>query len=227
MIKSKKILQPIYLLSPTKVKEIIHLPMIDFETMMKPLALGDCDTLLFTSKQAVKSADKIDKRWKEYPCIAIGKATAKEIECLGGSILYHSTEASAKSLAQTLATSFTEKAILYLRPKKVSFNIKTFLEVVGIDIKEQIIYQTSCLTYPKDKQPPVQSIIIFTSPSTIECFLKHFIWDESYSAIVIGETTKVHLPLDCQVYVSDEPLITSCIQKAKEIRDKLFYLNLL
>jgi len=91
------------------------------------------------------------------------------------------------------------------------------LKKAGIDLQEQVIYETGCITYEKREKPVENAIIIFTSPSTIHCFLKNFSWDESYTAVVIGKSTKVHLPEYADYVVADEPLISSCIEKAKSL----------
>jgi len=208
---------PIYLLSPTPREGTLSLPMIDFETTAESIDFSCCDTLMFTSKQAVKVADKIDKRWKTYPCIAIGGATKKQIEDLGGEVVYYPQQFYGEHLAQDVASFFADRKLLYLRPEKISFDSRAFLEKEGITLEEQVIYRTSCLHYSKEKRPPNGSIIIFTSPSTIYCFLENFNWDESYTAVVIGEATKVHLPHNALYKVADTPLISSCIAKAQEI----------
>jgi uroporphyrinogen-III synthase len=71
--------------------------------------------------------------------------------------------------------------------------------------------------YEKKDKPVKGAIIIFTSPSTIACFFKNFDWDESYSAVVIGEATKVHLNNDMQSFTSDKQSIDACILKAKSL----------
>jgi uroporphyrinogen-III synthase len=103
----------------------------------------------------------------------------------------------------------------------VSFDSRAFLKREGIELKEQIIYETFCIDYTKDKTPKKGAIIIFTSPSTIKCFFKNFEWDSSYRAILIGNATKAHLPKECKYRVADEPLIDSCIQKAKELLEDI------
>jgi len=47
--------------------------------------------------------------------------------------------------------------------------------------------------------------------------LKNFTWDESYTAVVIGEATKEHLPENARYEVADTALIDSCIAKATQI----------
>jgi len=209
--------RPIYLLSPTPREDTISLPMIDFSITAEKIDFSFCDTLMFTSKQAVVSADTIDRSWKHYPCIAIGPATKKQIEALGGEVIYFPKEFYGESLSTDIASFFRDKKLLYLRPKEVSFDAKSFLETEGIDLQEQIIYETSCIEYTTLEKPSENAIIIFTSPSTIHCFLKNFDWHDSYTAIVIGKATKVHLPENANFLVADEPLIASCIEKAQII----------
>lgn len=209
--------RPIYLLSPLLKEGTIALPMIRFSLTAKTIDLSTCDVLMFTSKQAVKSAEALNPTWKEIPCLAIGSATAKQIEALGGIVLYQPTSFYGKRLSQDIVKKFSDKKILYLRPKVVSFDSKAFLETEGVKIEEQIIYETSCICYEDKAKPEKNAIIIFTSPSTIECFFKNFTWDESYTAVVIGEATREHLDKSIEMYVADEATIDACVEKAKEI----------
>ena len=89
----------------------------------------------------------------------------------------------------------------------------------GITLFEEIIYETSCINYLEKDKPKKNSIIIFTSPSTINCFFENFAWDESYVAVVIGKATVSHLPLNVKSFIASEPLIDACIKKAKEIEN--------
>ncbi len=207
----------IYLLSPTPKEGTIHLPMIRFSLLDVRLDFTDCDTLMFTSKQAVKSAELLDEKWKNIPCIAIGKATANAIVHLGGKVIYQPESFYAETLAGDIVARFKHSKILYLRPKVISFDSKSFLEKAGLILREQVIYDTSCVSYELKDAPLKNAIIIFTSPSTIHCFLENFEWDESYTAVVIGNATQEHLPLNARYKVADTPLIDACIDKAKEI----------
>ena len=207
----------IYLLSASSKEGTIHLPMITFKLIEQELDLSGYDMLMFTSKQAVKSAESINVEWKKLPCLAIGEATTKQITALGGKVIHQAKDFYAKRLNYDIVSKFKTKKILYLRPEEVSFDSKSFLAKEGILLEEKILYKTYCVRYSKAQAPLRDSIIIFTSPSTIKCFLKNFDWDESYIAIVIGEATKVHLPKNVQFRVADKPLIDACIKKAKEI----------
>ena len=207
----------IYLLSPTPREGTVSLPMIRFRTVAEHIDLSRCDTLMFTSKQAVVTADSIDESWKKYPCIAIGGATKQQIEALGGNVIYYPRSFYGEVLSQDIAKYFSKRKILYLRPREISFDSRAFLEKAGIELQEQIIYETGCIDYTEEKKPVKNAIIIFTSPSTIHCFLRNFKWDESYTAVVIGNATKVHLPENAVYAVAEEALISSCIEKAKSL----------
>ena len=207
----------IYLLSPTAKEGTEHLPMITFRLLEVVLNVETYDLLMFTSKQAVISAEALNPQWKNIPCLAIGKATANQIEALGGVVAYHPETFYGQSLGVDIIKKFKDKKILYIRPKVVSFDSKVFLAKAGLFLDEKIIYETSCISYSEEEKPSKNAIIIFTSPSTIHCFLENFEWDKSYTAVVIGKSTKVHLPLNAKYEVADTPLISSCIEKSKQI----------
>jgi len=209
----------IYLTSPLKKDGTISIPMIEFTIIADSIELDGIDTIMFTSKQAVSSAEAIDSRWKEIPVIAIGPATQKRVEELGGEVIYRPKEFYGSVLADDIKSFFSDRKILYLRPKVISFDSKSYLSKYGIDIKEQIIYETTCIKYAKDLAPREGSIIIFTSPSTIHCFLKNFAWDSSYTAVVIGKATLEHLPKGAKFAIADTPSIDSCVKKALEIKE--------
>ncbi len=207
----------IYLLSPTPKEGVESLPMIEFTQLVDSINFSTCDTLMFTSKQAVVTANAIDKKWRDIPSIAVGSATKKQIEQLGGEVIYHPKEFYGQELAKDIENFFQDRNILYLRPAKVIFQSKEYLAKKNILLQEQIIYQTSCIHYNISQQPPENSIIIFTSPSTIDCFLKNFSWLPSYRAVVIGSATKVHLPTNAKFVVAKKPMIEACIQRAYQI----------
>ncbi len=211
--------RPIYLLSPKTKEGTVSLPMIQFSTTASDIDFSHCDTLMFTSKQAVLTAESIDKRWKKYPSVAIGPATKKQIEILGGEVVYSPKDFYGASLSSDIAEHFKSKKMLYLRPKEVSFDSLSYLKNAGMVVEEQVIYETSCLEYAPEKKPEKGAVIIFTSPSTIHCFLKNFMWDKSYSAVVIGKATLKHLPALADYAVADIPLIDACLKKAQEIAE--------
>ena len=210
----------IYLCSPKKYSGTTALPMIEFEQIASEIKeLEWCDSVLFSSKQAVVFADKIDSRWREKDIVAVGPATKDMAIKLGAKSVYYPKEYYGEVLARDIVELFSNKKILYIRPKVVSFDSYSYLKKHNIDIKEAIIYQTKCKEQ-KGVELEKNSIIIFTSPSTIECFFKSFEWDSSFRAVVIGKATLKHLSSDIKAYVASEATIASCVEKAREIEQK-------
>jgi len=207
----------IFLLSPTPFEGVENLAMITFKTTSDTLALEDRDLLIFTSKQAVKSAYAINPSFIKTPTLSIGKATSKVLKDLGANVVHSADRFYGEVLIQDIQSYFADRKLLYLRPQKVSTDIKKALKDTTIDIQEQIIYQTECKHYKAKDKPPKNSIIIFTSPSTIACFLENFVWESSYTAVIIGKATLKHLPHNAKYTVASEPLIDACIAKALSI----------
>jgi uroporphyrinogen-III synthase len=216
MEKLPKKMSKIFLTSPKLADNTEPIPMIEFEITASSIDFGGIDTLMFTSKQAVFSADLIDKRWREFESITIGPATKQAVIESGGRVLFQPKKFYGKELAKDILNLFKEKNILYLRPKKILFDSRAFLSKEGVKIKEQIIYETKCKEYSSKSKPPKGAIIVFTSPSTIECFLKNFGWDSSYKAVVIGTSTLTHLPRNIEYKIAKKPSIQACIDIAKE-----------
>ncbi len=208
---------PIYLTSPLARPGTHSLPMIGFSLVADRLELEGCDTLMFTSKQAVLSAEQIDSTWKDLPTVAIGPATEKQIRKLGGTVLYRPEEYYGATLARDLAEKFRRRRILYLRPRKISFDSRGYLAEAGVELREQIIYETHCRRYDPEEAPPEGAVIVFTSPSTIHCFLENFPWHSSYHAIVIGRATLEHLPNEAKFTVASEPTIDACVAAARDL----------
>jgi uroporphyrinogen-III synthase len=80
-----------------------------------------------------------------------------------------------------------------------------------------IVYENRCNSDIKVKELPENSYIIFSSPSTIECFFKKFTWKESYTAISIGNTTAKYFPKEIIPVIADTTSLESCINKAIEL----------
>ena len=207
----------IYLCSPKSFEGVESLPMIRFQKVANSLEIEGFDTLLFSSKQAVVFTNELNPNWKEKFIIAVGPATKKQALELGAKNIYYPKEFYGQTLAQDIIEKFKDRTILYPRPNVVSFNHKAYLEQYGITIEEKVIYKTLCKEYNNKTLEP-NSVIIFTSPSTIECFFKNFRWDKTFQAIVIGKTTLKNIPKEVEkVFVAKEPTIAACVVKAKEI----------
>jgi uroporphyrinogen-III synthase len=190
--------------------------MIEFELIKSSLDYQGCDTLMFTSKQAVYYAQELDKNWINYPVIAIGAVTKEVAQSFGANVIYNPDNYYGKELADGVLKHFKDRKMLYIRPKVISFDSKEYLSAHGVSIKEEIIYKTKCKEH-KDTKLVDGAIVIFTSPSTIKCFFKNFKWQDDYKAVVIGTSTLDKLPTGVKAEVADIATIASCIKKAKSL----------
>ncbi|MBP6289553.1 MAG: uroporphyrinogen-III synthase, partial [Aliarcobacter sp.] len=83
----------------------------------------------------------------------------------------------------------------------------------GIDIDEIISYKTSCNKQER-KALDKNSTIIFTSPSSVECFFKKYSWEDSFKAIAIGKTTALYLPKNIKCEISSLTSVEECVKLA-------------
>jgi len=63
--------------------------------------------------------------------------------------------------------------------------------------------------------PKKGDIFIFTSPSTIKCFLNSFNWDKNYKAVAIGTRTASYFK--GEIVTSEIQTIENCIKIAKNL----------
>lgn len=203
----------IYLFSSSKHDDVFNMPLIEFKILKETIDVSKYDLLLFTSKNAVIAIDKISKEWKDIPSIVIGKESANTISKLGGSVVFVSNGYS-KNLSSDIKKIFSNKKILYIRPKVVATTYITDLNKENVDIEDVVLYETVCKRYDITQKPISNSVLIFTSPSTIECFMENFKSLDGYKIVVIGETTAKRLPKDIKYHIPKSTNIKECIKLA-------------
>jgi uroporphyrinogen-III synthase len=209
--------KPIYILSDKKVEGTINLPVIEIAYIKQPIDLENYDALIFTSKNAVKAMDSMDESWKNIPSYVIAPQTAKILKSLGGNLVFTGKQNHGNEFAQEIHNELQGKKVLYIRGVKMVSNILEILSSKNVNCDSLIVYDTVCKIYEEEVILPKSSIIIFSAPSTIECFLKNITWDESFRAICIGKTTAKYFPEYIKPIVSDTTSIVSCVQKAQEL----------
>lgn len=207
----------IYLFSDKAYEGVVHLPL--FEIVFDPTSidLEGFDAIIFTSKNSVKALDQKNTSWKNKEAYAIGEGTASFIQRCGGNLVFTCKDSYGDTFAKTLIPLLQNKRVLFPRAKEVVSSLFEILHVNHIDIKKRIVYETKCKHYPLSETPPKDSKLIFTSPSTVRCFLENFAWDKSYHAIAIGEKTASALPLHVKVLTSKTQSIEHCIALAKAL----------
>ena len=207
----------IYILSEKKFDGAKNLPVILIKFLDKKIDLSCFDALIFTSKNGVKAIDRIDKSWKNKEIYSIGEGTTKAIEELGAKACYTAKSSYGDNFAAEIKERLKDKKVLFLRPKTVTSSLNLILRNEKIDLSEEIVYETVCAECSSLEPPSEGSVIIFSSPSTVECFLKCFKWKESYKAVAIGEKTASYIPSFIKYQLSLKQTIPACIELAKRL----------
>ncbi len=211
----------IFILNDKRFEGAKNLPVIGFRFFDKNIDLSSYNALIFTSKNGVEAIDRIDKRWREIASFSIGKGTSKAVREKGGNLVFTASSSYGDDFAKEIVPLLKGKKALFLRAKVVTSRLNEILRENGIDLDEEVVYETICQECSKLSKPPKNSIIIFSSPSTIECFFRCFSWDESYTAVTIGKKTASFMPKEIKYFLSKEQTIDSCIEFAGKLRKKL------
>lgn len=204
------------MLSSTIVEGAINLPVIKTEFLDANIEIDDFDVVIFTSKNAVIAIERLGIDWRRKPSIAIGEATAETIKKLKGRVSFVSTEAYGDDLAAEIIRRYRFLKFLYPRAKTIASNLPDILRKKGSDITEVVVYETLCNDEVLDA-PEDGSVIVFSSPSTVKCFIEKFGWNESYKCIAIGKTTANAIDFTTDIAISSEQTLKSAVVLAKTL----------
>ncbi|MFY4782186.1 uroporphyrinogen-III synthase [Aliarcobacter butzleri] len=208
-------MKKIYLLNEQKHENVENLEVFQIEYIKSDVDLKKYDALVFTSKNGVKAINSFNQDWKNIPSYAIAQKTANTIIKLGGVVEFIGNSGHGNDFAHELKNVLKDKKVLYVKALKTVSNLPNILKENGIFLDEIIAYKTSC------KKSNIileeNSIFIFTSPSSVECFFKQYSWKNSYKAIVIGKTTAEFLPSNVNYEISSQTSVEECIKLAKQL----------
>lgn len=208
-------MKKIYLLNEQKHENVENLEVFQIEYIKSDIDLKKYDALVFTSKNGVKAINSFNQDWKNIPSYAIAQKTANTIMKLGGVVEFIGNSGHGNDFAYELKNVLKDKKVLYVKALKTVSNLPNILKENGIFLDEIIAYKTSC------KKSNIileeNSIFIFTSPSSVECFFKQYSWKNSYKAIVIGKTTAEFLPSNINYEISSQTSVEECIKLAKQL----------
>ena len=205
---------PIYILTNEPQDGALNYPVIKINFLSPSFSFENIDYLIFTSKNGVRAVDSLTNEWKKYPSFAIGKATAKEIKKLGGKVEFIAKSAYGDEFAKEINEKYKNKKFLFFRAKKIISNIVGNFK--NNSLKEVIIYETTCNKL--EKKLKKLCVVIFSSPSTVECFSKIETF-EDIIPIAIGKKTKKALEkYTSNIFMPETPSIKKCIELAKNVK---------
>ena len=203
----------IYLLNEQKFDGVENLEVFEIEYLRFDLDLEKYDALVFTSKNAIFSLEENGINWKSTPSYVIAPKTADIAKKFGANIAFIGFSGHGNDFANELIQYLKDKKTLYIRALKTVSNLTNILKENGIDIDEIISYKTSCNKQER-KALDKNSTIIFTSPSSVECFFKKYSWEDSFKAIAIGKTTALYLPKNIKCEISSLTSVEECVKLA-------------
>jgi len=210
----------IYLFSISSHPDAISVNSLDITFFHPKIDFSRYDYLIITSKQASEALKQYDtKEYIHKKALCVSVASAKSYERLGGEVL-DIGGGYGDNLVQKIQSYPKERRWLYLRAKVVASDFTQQCKEDGYDIDEIIMYESNCSAAIEEVSVEEDAILIFTSPSSVQCFLKRHTFTRKHQVIVIGSTTAKALPKEIHYTISSKTTIKSCIEIAKLLRNR-------
>jgi len=205
--------KPIYLFSISSHPDAIHINSLDIGFFQPKIIFSNYDYLILTSKQASKALEQYEKEdYIEKKALCISTQTAKSYEGLGGKVLELGS-GYGDDMKAIIKKYPKEIKWLYLRAESIASNFASELQEEKYNIEESVVYKSECSEVIQDVQVQKNTVLIFTSPSSVKCFLKTHQIEEDKEVIVIGKTTAKALPKQIKYKIAKEKTIQSCFEE--------------
>lgn len=199
----------VYLFSTSSHVDTISVNSLDI-TLFKPdIDFSEYDYFIITSKQVSKVLKQYSTKVLK-PALCISKATANSYERLGGKVLEIGS-GYGDDLVSTIQKYSKSTKWLYLRAKVIASSFTSKMKDDDYNIDEIIVYESKCSSAIENIELGDNATLIFTSPSSVECFLKTHTMTKNAKVIVIGTTTAKALPKNIKYKIAQNPTIESCI----------------
>ncbi len=209
-------MRPIYLISKTPYEGVIHIPVLTISFLKPTIDFAQYEGIILTSKQALLALRNYTFAWDSLQCICVSEGTA-EAAREAGAVQVEVGDGYGKSISQVLRAKKRKGKWLYVRPKVIASEWVETARYEGFEIDEAVVYETSCNTeLPKQIISP-EGVLIFTSPSTIRCFLQNYAILSTHKIVVIGKTTQNTLPSGIFSSLSLMTSVESAVDLARQI----------
>ncbi len=204
--------KPIYLFSISSHPDAKSINSLDIKFLKPKIDFSKYDYLIITSKQASEALKQYDKNeYIHMPSICVSKKSAEAYESLGGEVLACGN-GYGNDLSAVIKQFPYTKRWLYLRAKVVASDFISTCQEEGYNIDEIVVYESECSNDIRHVEVEDDSILIFTSPSSLNCFLENHTFTPSNKVIVIGKTTALAVPDGVKYSISPETTIESCME---------------
>jgi len=173
-----------------KTLELCAVPMISFKSKVFPIPKEEeYGAVFFTSPRSVLFfLDKVELTSSKF-IGAIGKSTASFIYQQGYSVHFTGIQSGKpKEVAKAFKAAVGDQKVLFPQSSRSKKSVQKYLD--RDQCVDLVVYET--LLEPKElKDPP--EILVFTSPSNVEAFLKKNSIDKSQKIIAWGDSTALYL----------------------------------
>jgi len=201
--------KPIYLFSISTHKRAININSLSITFFKPKIDFSEYDYLIITSKQVSKGL--VEYGLDEYKkALCVSKQSALAYEKIGGEVL-EVGGGYGDNLVDIIKRYPKNTKWLYLRAKVVASDFVSTCRDDGYSIDEVVFYESECSKEILTCSVEDGAVLIFTSPSSVKCFLKNHTIKPTHKVIVIGNTTAKALPDGVEFVVSEKTTIQSCI----------------
>jgi len=173
--------------------------------------------MIITSKQVADVLQQYNKsKFLNKKALCVSKQSALKFEAIGGKVLAVGA-GYGDNLIDIIQSYPKDTKWLYLRAKKVASDFAIVCNNNGYSVSERIVYESDCSSDILNSSVTKGAILIFTSPSSVKCYMKNNIISPLETIIVIGKTTAKMLPENTNYHVAKETTIQSCIDLAHKL----------
>ncbi len=207
----------IYLFSISSHPDAISVDSLSIKFLKPQIDFSKYNYLIVTSKQTSKALKQYDmQEYIDKPALCVSTQSAISYEKLGAKVL-DIGGGYGDNLVSKIKKFDKDTKWLYLRAKVVASDFVKICQDDGYSIDESIVYESDCSSDILDVKVEDDAILIFTSPSSLHCFLKTHSISENSKIIVIGKTTAKALPKNLSCFISEDTTIDSCMEIALKL----------
>ncbi len=210
-------MKPIYLFSISSHPNAVNINSLAIKFLKPSIDFSKYDYLIITSKQTSESLKQYEtQEYIEKKGLCVSVASAASFESLGGTVL-DIGGGYGDNLVDKIKSYPKATKWLYLRAKVVASDFVEVCKNDGFDIEEAVVYESDCSQEILDVEVEDESILIFTSPSSLKCFLKTHEISNKSKVVVIGKTTAKAVPKNTEYVLSNDTTIDSCMEIASNL----------
>jgi uroporphyrinogen-III synthase len=209
-------LRPIYLISKTPYAGVIHIPILTISFLSPQIDFTQYEGVIFTSKQGILAAQNYPLDWEKLGCICVSESTAKSARA-AGAVNVEMGDGYGTSIPNVLESKKRSGKWLYLRPKVVASEWVSSARESGFEIDEAIVYETTCNDEVAHNFISDEGVLIFTSPSSILCFLQNHPILSTHDVVVIGTSTQNALPLGVSSHLAHSTSVEDAVDLGRQI----------